>query len=146
MSFSTNSFWTFELLNVTPVVKVKYLYGNCWTFLFTGYHRLKMSGINYKCAELVRLWIHSFIYGSAALCWTVAAFSVPNLFAQFVGFLGWGMSLLQGHCLNTGYHKQNKRAQTSMPQVWDLNPRSSVWAGKDSLCLRLGGHCDWQDY
>jgi hypothetical protein len=67
--------------------------------------------------EKVLVWlsfIHSHNCGSTALYWTLAAFSVPLYFTQSVGFLGWGISLLQGHDLYTG---QNKHMQISMPQV-----------------------------
>jgi hypothetical protein len=37
---------------------------------------------------------------------------------------------------------QNKRRHTSMPWVGIQTHNSSVWAGKDSSCLRPRGHCD----
>jgi hypothetical protein len=57
--------------------------------------------------------IHPSIYGSTALRWTLASFSVPSSFTQSAGLLGRGISLSQSLYL----HKQNKRTQTSMPQI-----------------------------
>jgi FAD synthase len=47
--------------------------------------------------------------------WTLLQFS--GLFTQTVGLLGRVISTSQGLYLHTGKHKQNKRTQTSMPQV-----------------------------
>jgi hypothetical protein len=48
----------------------------------------------------------------------MAAFLVSFLYStQSVGLLGRGISPSQGRYLHTGKHKQNKRIQTSMPQV-----------------------------
>jgi hypothetical protein len=44
-------------------------------------------------------------------------FQFIDLFKQSVGLLGRGISPSQGSYLHTGQHKQNKRTQTSMPQV-----------------------------
>jgi hypothetical protein len=57
-------------------------------------------------------------YGSTALCWTLATFSVSWSLTQSVGLLGRRISLSQGRYLHTGQHKyKSKRTQTSMPQV-----------------------------
>jgi hypothetical protein len=66
---------------------------------------------------LVDLSIYLPTYLPTTLCWALAAFSLFNLFTQSVGFLGRGISPLQGRCLHTGRQKQNKRTQISMPQV-----------------------------
>jgi hypothetical protein len=44
-------------------------------------------------------------------------FQILDLFTQSVGLLGRGISPSQGRYLHTELHKQNKRTQTSMPQV-----------------------------
>jgi hypothetical protein len=44
-------------------------------------------------------------------------FSVSWSFTRSVGLLGRGISPSQGRCLHTEQHKQNKRTQTSIPQV-----------------------------
>jgi hypothetical protein len=49
------------------------------------------------------------MYGSKALCWTLAAFSLSSSFQQSVGLLGGGISPSQGRYLHTGQQKQNKR-------------------------------------
>jgi hypothetical protein len=57
------------------------------------------------------------IYGSTAVCWTSAAFSVSWSFTQTVGFLGRGISPSQGRYLDTGQHRY--------PWFeWDSNTRS----------------------
>jgi hypothetical protein len=38
-------------------------------------------------------------------------------FTEMVGLLGQGISPSQGRYLHTGQHKQNKRTETSIPQV-----------------------------
>jgi hypothetical protein len=57
------------------------------------------------------------IYGSTALCWALAAFSVSLSFTQNVRLPERGISPSQGRYLHTGQHKQNKRTQISMLQV-----------------------------
>jgi hypothetical protein len=49
--------------------------------------------------------------------WILAAFFSFLIYTQSVGLLGWGISPSQGRYLHTEQHKQNKRTQTSMPQV-----------------------------
>jgi hypothetical protein len=44
-------------------------------------------------------------------------FQFLDLFIQSVGFFGRGISPSQGRYRHTGQHKQNKRRQTSMPEV-----------------------------
>jgi hypothetical protein len=67
-----------------------------------------------------------------------------NHFSQTVGLLGRVISPLQGHYLNTGQHKHNKRIHTpnihalSGIRTHDPNVRGS----EDSSCLRPRGHCD----
>jgi hypothetical protein len=63
------------------------------------------------------------IYGSTALCWTLAAFSVSWSVTQSVGLLGWGISPSQGRFpAHRTARTQNKRTQTSMSQVGFLRP------------------------
>jgi hypothetical protein len=45
--------------------------------------------------------IFYYYYGSTALCWTLAAFSVSWSYTQLVGLLGLGISLSQGLYLHT---------------------------------------------
>jgi hypothetical protein len=65
-------------------------------------------------------------------------------FSQTIGSLGRVISLSQGHYLNTGQHKQNKRICT--PNLHALNGTlshdSSARAREDSSRLRPPGHCD----
>jgi hypothetical protein len=69
--------------------------------------------------ELMCDWMQT-IYLSMALQPFVGPwpdFKFLHLFTQSVGLLGQGISLSQGCYLYTGQHKQNKRRQTSVPQV-----------------------------
>jgi hypothetical protein len=50
------------------------------------------------------------IYGSRALCWALAAFSLSWSFTQSVGLLGRGISPSQGRYLHTGQHKHRLNA------------------------------------
>jgi hypothetical protein len=54
------------------------------------------------------------VCGYTPLCWALAAFSVSWTFTQSVGLLGRGISPLPAH---RTARTQNKRTQTSMPQV-----------------------------
>jgi hypothetical protein len=65
----------------------------------------------------IHSFIHSFISGSAALCWALAAFSVSWSFTQSVGLLRSEISPSQGRYIHTEQHKHNKRTQTPMPCV-----------------------------
>jgi hypothetical protein len=47
----------------------------------------------------------------------LSLFQFLDLFTQSVGLLGRGISPSQGRYQHTGQHKQNKRTQTSMPQM-----------------------------
>jgi hypothetical protein len=61
-----------------------------------------------------------YVYLSMALQTFVGPwplFQFLDLFTQSVGLLGRGISPSQGRYLHTGKHKQNKRTQTSMPQL-----------------------------
>jgi hypothetical protein len=59
-----------------------------------------------------------FYYGSAALCWTLAAFSVSWSFTQSVGLLGRGSACRKAAtCTHRTAQTQNKRTQTPMPRV-----------------------------
>jgi hypothetical protein len=61
--------------------------------------------------------IHSFINGSTAFCWPLAAFSVLQSYTQSAGLLGRGISPSQGSYLYTGQHKQKKRTPAFIPGV-----------------------------
>jgi hypothetical protein len=84
------------------------------------------------------------IYGSTALCWTLAAFSVSWSSSQSVGLLGRGISPSQGRYLHTGQHKHRINADRYLCLKWDSNRRSNVRACEDSSCPRPRGHCDRQ--
>jgi hypothetical protein len=56
--------------------------------------------------------IYLSIYGSTALCLTLASFSVSWSYTQSVGLLGRGISPSQGRYLQTQQHKQGINAQT----------------------------------
>jgi hypothetical protein len=61
---------------------------------------------------------HSFIYGSTALCWALAAlFSFVNLYA--VGRTPWtgDLTVTRPQPTHRTAQTQNKRTQTSMPRV-----------------------------
>jgi hypothetical protein len=85
-----------------------------------------------------------YYYGSTALCWALAAFSVSWSYAQSVGPLGRGISPSQGRYLHTGQHEPRMNAHNidihalSGIRTHDL----SVRASEDSSCLRPRGHCD----
>jgi hypothetical protein len=69
--------------------------------------------------------IYLSIYGSTALVDLGCYFSFL-IYSQLVGLLGRGISPSKGCCLHTERHKQNKRAQTSMPRV-GLEPTIPVF-------------------
>jgi hypothetical protein len=66
--------------------------------------------------EMGRFSFELSIYGSTALNWVLAAFSVFDLL-QSVRRLGRGISPSQGRYIHTGHNKQNKRIQTSITRV-----------------------------
>jgi hypothetical protein len=72
------------------------------------------------------------IYGSTALCWTLAVFSVSWSFTQFVGLLGRGVCQSQGRYLHTDIH--------ALCGIRTHDP--SVRKCEDTCCLRPCGHCD----
>jgi hypothetical protein len=85
------------------------------------------------------------VYGSAALCWTLVAFSDSWSFTQSVGLFGRGISPSQCSYLHTGQHKQNKRTQTSMPQVGfepmiPVFERAKTILALGSAATVIGGH------
>jgi hypothetical protein len=61
--------------------------------------------------------IHPSIYGSTPFVGPWPLFQFLDLFTQSVALLGRGISPSQGRYLHIGQHKQNKRIQTSIPQV-----------------------------
>jgi hypothetical protein len=88
-----------------------------WVFTRNGKAELLFCLINAKPCRSIYLSIYLSIYGSIAICWALAAFSVPWSYTQSVGLLGRRISPSHGRYLHTGQHKQNKRTQTSMPWV-----------------------------
>jgi hypothetical protein len=64
------------------------------------------------------------LYGSTALCWALAAFSVSSSFYT-VGRTPWTGDLpSQGRYLHTGQHRQRINADKYPCLKWDSNPRS----------------------
>jgi hypothetical protein len=62
--------------------------------------------------------VNSIVNGSTAISWALG----PLLFFVFlilctVGLLGRWINSSQGHCLDTGQYKQNKRTQTCIPRL-----------------------------
>jgi hypothetical protein len=66
-----------------------------------------------------------YIYGSTALV-ELGRFFSSLIHTQSVRRLGRGITPSQGHYLHTGQHKQNKRAETSMPRV-EFEPTTPVF-------------------
>jgi hypothetical protein len=71
---------------------------------------------SWRSAQLVKHRDFTFLpnYGFTALCWTLAALSVSCSFTQSVLLLAWGSDRSKAHRTT---QTQNKRTQTSMPQV-----------------------------
>jgi hypothetical protein len=63
----------------------------------------------YFITKSIFLWLYSHLLGLGLFF-----LQFLKLFTQSGGLLGWGS---QGRYLHTGQQKQNKRTQTSMPQV-----------------------------
>jgi hypothetical protein len=76
------------------------------------------------------------VYGSTALCWTLAASSVSWTFTQSVGLLGRGISLSQGRYLHTELHKYRRNEHKHQCLKWDSNPRSQCLSGRRQLFMR----------
>jgi hypothetical protein len=83
-------------------------------------------------------------YGSTALCWTLAAFSVSLSYTQSVGLLGRGISPSQGLWLHKEEHKHRMKAgSTDISDLSEIRTHDhSVRASENSSCLRPRGHCD----
>jgi hypothetical protein len=90
-------------------------------------------------------------HGFTALCWDMPAFSVSWSYTQTVGLLEPGIGPSQGRYLYTGQHKENKRTETSMPQV-EFEPTIPVfeWAKTVHALVRaatvIGKTCNYQVY
>jgi hypothetical protein len=69
------------------------------------------------------------IYGSTALCWALASFSVSWSFTQSVGLLGRGIIPSQGRYLHTEQHKHRINAHKHSSFKWDSNSRSKCLSG-----------------
>jgi hypothetical protein len=74
----------------------------------------------------IYLSISLSIYGSTALCWTLAVFSFSWFFTQSVGLLGRGISPSHGCYLHTEQHKHNKCTHRHPCLEWDSKPRSQL--------------------
>jgi hypothetical protein len=82
-------------------------------------------------------------YGSTALCWALAAFSVSWSYTQSVGLLGRGISPLQSLYLRTEQYKHTINAHNiDMHVLSGIRTHDrSVRADEDGSCLRPRGHC-----
>jgi hypothetical protein len=58
------------------------------------------------------------LYGSTALCWTLAAFLGSSSFTQAVRLLGRGISPSQGRYLHAGKHKHRMNAHGHPTLKW----------------------------
>jgi hypothetical protein len=84
------------------------------------------------------------IYGSTALCWALASFSVSWSFTESVGLLGWGIIPSQGHYLHTGQHEHRINTHKHLHASSGIQTHDPcVSAGEDSSCLRPYSHYDW---
>jgi hypothetical protein len=79
-----------------------------------------------------------YYYGSPALRWALAAFSVSWAYTQSVGLLGRGISPPQGRYLHTEQHKHGINAHITDIHALRgiLTHDPSVRASVDSSCLR----------
>jgi hypothetical protein len=69
-----------------------------------------------------KAYIHLSTYGSTALCWTLAAFSVSWSFTQSVGLLERGINPSLGRYLHTGQHKHRINAHRHPRLKWESKP------------------------
>jgi hypothetical protein len=84
-----------------------------------------------------------YYYGSTALCWALAAFSVSLSYTRLVGLLGRGKNTSQGLYLHTEQHKPRINARNTDTHVLSgiRTHDPSVQASEDSSCLRPRGRC-----
>jgi hypothetical protein len=75
-----------------------------------------------------------YYYGSTALCWALAAFSLSWSYSQSVELLGWGISPSQG--LYTEQHKQRINAHNT-----DIHALSGIRAHDPSVRASDDGSC-----
>jgi hypothetical protein len=91
------------------------------------------------------VWV-CYYYGSIALCWALATFSVFRSYTQSVGLLGRGVSPLQGRYLHTEQHKHRINAHSTdihaLSVIRTHDP--SVRVSEESSRLSPNGHCDRQ--
>jgi hypothetical protein len=82
------------------------------------------------------------IYGSTALCWALAAFSVSWSYTQSVGLLEGGISLSQGRYLHTEQrkHRMNEHRHPCLER--DSNPRSQRSSERSQFMPTPRGHRD----
>jgi hypothetical protein len=111
------------------ICKIRRIVKNMFVFLKRRF--LKHTSHNAQTALLsVCLSIYLSIYGSTALCWTLAAFSVSWSYTQSVGLLGRGISLSQGRYLHAQQHKHRINAYKHQCLKRDSNPRSQCMSGR----------------
>jgi hypothetical protein len=82
----------------------------------------------------------NYYYGSTALYWALAVFSVFWSYIQFVGLLGRGISPSHVRYLHTGRTERINAYIHALNGIRTHGP--SVRVSDDSSCLRPRGHCD----
>jgi hypothetical protein len=113
-----------------------------WEINTFSYKNLKGS---YHFEDLHIITSCFYYYGSPALCWALAAFSVSWPYTRSVGLLGREIGPSQGLCLHTEQDKHRINAHnTDIHALSGIRTHDlSVRASEDSSCLRPRGHCDW---
>jgi hypothetical protein len=89
----------------------------CSSAVLTTFNRLSIYLSLYLSIYLSIYVIYLSIYGSTALCFIFAAFSVSRSFTQSIGLLGWGINPSQGRYLHTGQHKHRIILQLPTPKT-----------------------------
>jgi hypothetical protein len=77
------------------------------------------------------------IYGSTAICWTLAAFQFLNLLTKSIALLGLGIILSQGRYLHPEQLKHRINAHRHPCLEWDSNSPSQCLSGRSRSCLSL---------
>jgi hypothetical protein len=100
--------------------------------------------IFYRLFNYTDYFLIFYYYGSTAICWVLAAFSVSWSYTQSVELLGRGISPPQGVYVHIKRHKQRINAHNTdiyaLSGIRTHDP--SVRVSENSSCLRPRGHCD----
>jgi hypothetical protein len=106
-----------------------------------GINKYFLSFLSVLMASVRELNCHT-VYGSTALCWVLAAFSVSWSFTQSVVLFWGGISPSQGRYLHTQDSTHTEETHTDIHALSRICIHdSSVWEGENSSCLRTRGHC-----